>query len=273
MTIKTKAPAKPKGKKAVVLRGDAKKTPVKLRGDAKKQPKAVVADGSGVYSNRIRALTKLSVSSKGGGGKATRVVPKVRRAAVLEQDQFAEVIRAIEDYDLTNAVRNEVIMRLSFQAGLRAKEIAGLRWLPNVLDAKGKVAKMLTVTHDIGKRSQERQIPLAPELRKALQYLLDEGHNSEHVIYRLNPYDGIDGISPNGVVQTVKRFFKYVGYVGCTSHSGRRTFITNAARRANLHGSSIKDVQEMAGHKYLQSTTKYIEPSDQQHNLVNSLYR
>ena len=50
-----------------------------------------------------------------------------------------------------------------------------------------------------------------------------------------------------------------LGLLGCSSHSGRRTFITNAARQISTVGGSIRDVQMLAGHSSLAVTQRYIE--------------
>lgn len=44
---------------------------------------------------------------------------------------------------------------------------------------------------------------------------------------------------------------------GCSSHSGRRTFITNAAKMISQAGGTINDVRQLAGHSSL-STHKDI---------------
>ena len=53
-----------------------------------------------------------------------------------------------------------------------------------------------------------------------------------------------------------KRWYRHLGFVGCSSHSGRRTFITNAARRISTVGGSLKDVQQLAGHSNLRTTQR-----------------
>jgi integrase/recombinase XerD len=42
-------------------------------------------------------------------------------------------------------------------------------------------------------------------------------------------------------------------------HFGRRTFITNAARKISTVGGSLRDIQLLAGHSNLTTTQRYIE--------------
>jgi integrase/recombinase XerD len=68
-------------------------------------------------------------------------------------------------------------------------------------------------------------------------------------------------MSPQAVVNLTWRWYRYVGFDGCSSHSGRRTFITNAARKISTVGGSLRDVQLLAGHSNLRTTQAYIEAS------------
>lgn len=64
--------------------------------------------------------------------------------------------------------------------------------------------------------------------------------------------------------------FRAVGLDGCSSHSGRRTFVTRAARAAHRAGASIRDVQLLAGHRSIQTTQRYIDgDTEAQRKLVS----
>jgi len=66
-------------------------------------------------------------------------------------------------------------------------------------------------------------------------------------------------LRPGSVVNWFAALFRELGLEGCPSHSGRRTFITNAARRVHRVGGSLRDVQELAGHRSIQVTQGYID--------------
>lgn len=72
------------------------------------------------------------------------------------------------------------------------------------------------------------------------------------------------------IVIWFSRAYRAIGLEGCSSHSGRRTFITRAARLVHKTGASLRDVQLLAGHRSIQTTQKYIDgDSDAQRRLVS----
>jgi len=68
-----------------------------------------------------------------------------------------------------------------------------------------------------------------------------------------------------------RNLYAAAGLQRCSSHSGRRTFITNLARVANKFGNSLVDIQLLAGHSDLKTTQAYIEPSASTAEMIASL--
>jgi integrase len=77
-------------------------------------------------------------------------------------------------------------------------------------------------------------------------------------------------MTPLGIVVWFNRAFRGIGLKGCSSHSGRRTFVTRAARLVHKAGGSLRDVQLLPGHRSIQTTQRYIDgDSDAQRKLVS----
>ena len=66
------------------------------------------------------------------------------------------------------------------------------------------------------------------------------------------------GLSPATVRLWFHRLYTSLKMDGCSSHSGRRTFITRAARKVSQVGGSLRDVQELAGHTSLAMTQREV---------------
>jgi integrase/recombinase XerD len=152
--------------------------------------------------------------------------------------------------------RNRLIFLLSVKAGLRAKEIASLSWRM-VTDAGGQIGQAIRLENRASKGQSGRVIPMNEEVRTALvEY-------SKTVLMPDSPFliesERSKGMSPQALVNLFWRWYRHVGFDGCSSHSGRRTFITNAARKISTVGGSLRDVQMLAGHSNLRTTQAYIE--------------
>jgi integrase/recombinase XerD len=138
---------------------------------------------------------------------------------------------------------------------LRAKEIARLTWwMTN--DSQGEIGRAICLQDSATKGKSGRRIPLSNEVREALiDYRRTVPHAGPNVICTERSL----ATSPQAAVNLFHRWYRHLGFVGCSSHSGRRTFITNAARKISTVGGSVKDVQELAGHANLRTTQRYIE--------------
>lgn len=155
-----------------------------------------------------------------------------------------------------NAARNRVMVLLSFKAGLRAGEIAGLDWTM-VLRPDGRLAPHISVADSIAKMGSGRRVPISAELREALRALQHEaGMRPAGALIRS---ERGGHMTARGVVNWFAENYRALGLTGCSSHSGRRTFITRTARLLAKVGGSLRDVQELAGHRSIVTTERYIE--------------
>ena len=145
------------------------------------------------------------------------------------------------------------------KAGLRAKEMASLTWAM-VTDAAGQIAEAIHVQNRASKgKTGGRTIPMHPDLQAALVAL----QTARGDMATPGAADALLrarwGLSPATVRLWFHRLYTSLKMDGCSSHSGRRTFITRAARRVSQVGGSLRDVQELAGHTSLAMTQRYIE--------------
>jgi integrase/recombinase XerD len=188
-----------------------------------------------------------------------------KQAKILNRSQVEAVLNHINGRRY--CLRNQVIFLLSVRAGLRAKEIAALKW-SMVVGADGEVGEYIHLTNDASKGQSGRIIPINKQLRVSLADLFRQGV-SDPAAYVISS-ERSDRTSAQAIVNLFQRWYRDLGLVGCSSHSGRRTFITNAARKISTVGGSLRDVQHLAGHSSLQTTQRYIEgDSDAQKRVVD----
>jgi integrase/recombinase XerC len=185
-----------------------------------------------------------------------------KKAKLLTDHEYAQLIQFVSEEKGNHQQRDLVAVQLTFLAGLRPCEIAGLKWGSHVCTATGEIAEVLTLTSDISKKAHGREIPIHPELRRALVALRALCPEHRYVFYPTNVTDGCnDRNSPPAVSKFFARMYARLSYIGCSAYSGRRTWITIRARQCGTVGCSLLDVARMAGHSSLATTAGYIEPA------------
>jgi integrase len=150
--------------------------------------------------------------------------------------------------------RDRIIILLSVKAGLRAAEIAQLDW-SMVLDASGRIADTISVHDAIAKKRSGRRIPMHSDLAAAFRALKQQDDARGPVIRSSRG----GAMRPNSIVNWFVQLFIVLQIEGCSSHSGRRSFITAAARNVHRAGCSLRDVQLLAGHRSIDTTQRYID--------------
>ena len=198
------------------------------------------------------------------------------QAKYLSEAEYARAVKACKRHPI-HPLRNLAALQLSYLAGLRAVEIARLEWARHLCTASGRIADEISITDDIakggGRQSRSgRPVPMNDELAQTLRALRAERPLDKYVFHasaKVGPCR--QRLTPAAVHKFFERLYEDVGLEGASSHSGRRTFITDRARIAPLTGCSIRDVQKWAGHTKLSTTQKYIEPASTgaQRKLIN----
>jgi len=196
-----------------------------------------------------------------------------KQAAHLSPAQVVRLVKFVTE-ETRFPERNLVVVLLGLKAGLRSQEIAGLTWTM-VTDAEGELTEEIRLTNTASKGRSGRVIPMNPELRKALVTLRAHELGKERAVTG-NAY--VVTLAKESTSLTTRalsvRFlfsknnekqqgwFQKLGFVGVSSHSLRRTFITNAARAVSSVGGSLREVQELAGHASIAMTQRYIVASE-----------
>jgi integrase/recombinase XerD len=147
-----------------------------------------------------------------------------------------------------------------YYAGLRVGEAASLR-VADVVDAQGQVLPEFVLRADQTKGGHARTVFVSEKLRKELTAYLaaTPSLKPKHKLFYSQKV-GSDGFSANTLAQHFHYLYKRAGIVGASSHSTRRTFITNLA----AHGVGVRVIMGLSGHRALSSVQCYIDCNDDQ---------
>jgi integrase/recombinase XerD len=184
-----------------------------------------------------------------------------KQAKVLNDEQQDKMLRFLSRTRYPS--RNKLIFLLSIKAGLRAMEIAYLNWR-HVINSQGGLSDYITI-EDSGSKGKRggRSIPMHSQIKEELEIYASQMGDIVHSNRIIISERKTTGVNPGYVTTMLWLWYRDVGFIGASSHSGRRTFITNAARCITDCGGSIRDVQHLAGHKSLNTTQRYIDGNEE----------
>lgn len=156
-----------------------------------------------------------------------------------------------------NAARNRAMLLISFWSGMRVGEIASLK-IGDVLETDGNVKTEIWLKPEQTKGKRGRKVIFGEKLRKELRIYLDTLKRADAHRPLIYSQRNRDGFEPNNLGQEFKRIFEKANLDGASSHSGRRTFITNLANK----GVGVRVLQALAGHRSIATTQMYIDVND-----------
>jgi integrase/recombinase XerD len=179
-----------------------------------------------------------------------------KQAKTLTQQNLKQVL----DYVVVHkhALRNRTMLLCTHYAGMRVGEVANLRYV-DVMDAAGAIRDEISLTAEQTKGRHARTVFVNAKLKRELETYV-RNHKAT------NPTDSLfytqkratTGFTPNTLAQYFHYLYKRAGIAGGSSHSGRRTFITNLAAK----GVGVRVLMSLAGHRNIGTTQAYIDVND-----------
>jgi integrase/recombinase XerD len=162
-----------------------------------------------------------------------------------------------------HSARNRCMWMFSYLAGMRVGEIAALR-LCDVLDKEGKVKNEIYLSAFQTKGVKGRTVVLSSKLRDEVDSYLKTRFKMSDLLAitftdttraLFNTQKSFHrGFTASTACQMMNSWYQEALGEG-SSHSGRRSFITNLANK----GVSVRVLQELAGHSNLSVTQRYID--------------
>jgi integrase/recombinase XerD len=177
------------------------------------------------------------------------------QAKTLTPAEIEQVLKYIATQNFP--LRNRVMLLTGLFSGMRVGEISSLS-IGDVMNTDRTVKAEVRLTAEQTKGRQPRTVFLPLKLRDELiAYLvLRTDAKPEHPLFVTA---GRKRFSANVMAQHFHYLFKRAGIAGASSHSMRRSFITNLATK----GIGVRVLASLAGHRSIAVTQRYIDVNDE----------
>ncbi|MFZ6755390.1 tyrosine-type recombinase/integrase [Undibacterium sp. Dicai25W] len=173
------------------------------------------------------------------------------QAKTLTEKELRKVLNYIAIHK--HAARNRAMLLVTHLSGMRVGEVAALR-IGDVWTGGAMIKDEVRLLPEQTKGKHARSVFLGEKLRKELLAYLATIDRSD-LTMPLFFTQKRDGFTANTLCQHFHWLYKAAGIDGASSHSGRRSFITNLANK----GVGVRVLMELAGHRSLAVTQKYID--------------
>ena len=179
-------------------------------------------------------------------------------AKLLSEKEQKQIFKAIEIG--THKDRNRLIFSFGLFAGLRSIELCNLK-VSDVIDDANKVKEVINLKKEQVKGNKSNSVYVSEKLKKEiLSYIAvdtNKINNRYDYLFKTQKRTQFRAESMQLLIKTVS---ENANVFGVTSHSLRRTFITELSNKM----ISARVIQKLARHSNLSITQLYIETNDEQ---------
>jgi integrase/recombinase XerD len=178
------------------------------------------------------------------------------QAKTISDEEFMRLLRTLEK--TRSSRRNKTMIYMTHWAGLRVGEVASLK-LKDVANRDGSIKSEIRLSSQQTKGNQSRVVILPSKLKEELErYVATRWkHAMDEPLFASSKTQS--AFTSNSLGNLIKSFYVKAGIDNGSSHSGRRTFITQLAQK----GVSARVLQSLAGHRHLGTTQRYIDINDE----------
>ena len=177
------------------------------------------------------------------------------QAKTLTERELKRVLEYVATH--RHPERNRAMVMLTYYAGLRVSEVASLKYT-DVVAADSTIKHEFLLTAEQTKGGHARMVFVGDKLRKELAAYVKTLKRFEQDQLPLFRTQKRVGFSANTLCQHFYWLYQRAGLEGASSHSGRRTFITNLAAK----GVGVRVLASLAGHRSIATTQHYIDVND-----------
>ena len=184
----------------------------------------------------------------------------MKQAKTINQKQLNIFLKQLDAYQ--NSKRNRLAVCVTFYAGLRVGEVASLIW-DDVIDNNLTVKDEIILNAEMVKSNENQKVFVNKKLRQEIIDYKEYYSKTYNLINRQAPLiitQKNTQFSANSLCQLLNKLFRRCNLANATSHSGRRTFITTLANKS----INAKLIMNLARHKNLSTTQRYIDVNDEQ---------
>ncbi len=189
----------------------------------------------------------------------------MKQAKVPTDAEFKRLLAVVAGR--RHAARNSAAIHLSYLCGFRVGEIASLK-VEDVYNEAGEVTDRIMLSAHNTKTKEARAVFVCTKLRRELQsYWSNRGKLTSMGEPFLMTQKGTS-FSANTLCQLFSDMYRLAGISGCSSHSGRRSFISNLSHA----GVSHRVIMSLSEHSSISNLQRYVTCTDEmQRNAVEVL--
>ena len=184
------------------------------------------------------------------------------QAKVLTEKEVRKVLLYIASRK--HATRNRAMFVLLNATGMRVGELAAIQ-ISQVLTPNGEIVDEIRLAADQTKGSRGRTVVLNQKAQEEIKSYLQTRFKLKDLLAvtmtdtsralfttQKNPSRGF---TSSTLAQHFHYMYKGAGITGASSHSSRRTFLTTLSEM----GVSVRVLMDLAGHRSLAVTQRYLE--------------